>query len=42
MVKVAKSVGVCGRLGKARGSYTKLWKLRPERGKGNFFLFCKM
>ena len=40
MIKVAKSAGVCGRLGKVRGSYTELWKLRPERGKGNFLFWA--
>ena len=39
VAEVTKSTGMCRRLGKVGGSYTKLWKLRSEGGKGNFFLF---
>jgi len=42
VVEVTKSAGACGRLGKAGGSYTELWKLRPEGGKGNYLLLCKV
>jgi len=40
VIKATKSAGACERLGKVGGSYTELWKLRPEGGKENFLFWA--